>query len=305
MAARTLFRVADRLYATTTEGFLLVECANCRLLRLFPRPRPEDLSRYYPSGYWFAPEDSVGQLAELYRRFVLLDHVAFVRQALSRTATAGPVLDVGPSGGLLGRLLRDRGVRVFGLDNSFDAARIAWKVNGLPSLCADLAQAPLRDGAFALVTLFHVLEHVPDPERFLRDARRLLAPEGRLIVQVPNAASWQFVLLGDRWNGLDAPRHLWNFRTPDLERLLDRCGFDVVRRKHFSLRDNPAGFATSLAPGLDPMARRVRGTRETPAVALAKNLAYLLLTMACAPVALLEAACRAGSTIMIEAKPRP
>ena len=78
------------------------------------------------------------------------------------------------------------------------------------------------------------------------------------MVHVPNAASWQFRLLGRRWNGVDVPRHLFDYRDRDVERLLAVSGFEVLRRRYFSLRDNPAGLASSLAPGLDPMARRVR-----------------------------------------------
>ena len=122
------------------------------------------------------------------------------------------------------------------------------------------------------------------------------------MVQVPNAACWQFLLLGENWSGADVPRHLWNFRPQDLEILLDRFGFDVVRVKHFSLRDNPASLATSLAPGLDPMARRVRGVVESSAEHLLKDLVYFGLVVASLPFTLLEAACRAGSTVMMEAR---
>lgn len=150
--------------------------------------------------------------------------------------------------------------------------------------------------------MFHVLEHLYDPAAYVEAAHRLLRPEGRLIVQVPNAASWQFLLFGEAWNGLDVPRHLFNFRAADLEALLDACGFEVLRRKHFSLRDNPAGLATSLAPALDPMSRRVRRVAETPGVRLAKDLGYFLIVLAALPLTLMEAACRAGSTIMLEAR---
>src|SRR5262249_32004814 len=109
-------------------------------------------------------------------------------------------------------------------------------------------------------------------------------------------------LLGASWNGVDVPRHLYDFRPADLERMLDACGFKVPRRKYFSLRDNPAGLATSLAPGLDPMARRLPQSKEGPRERLAKDLLYGALVMASLPFTALEAACRAGSTIMIEAK---
>ena len=78
----------------------------------------------------------------------------------------------------------------------------------------------------------------------------------------------------------------------------------VVRRKYFSLRDNPAGLASSVAPGLDPMARRVRRVAESAGARLAKDLAYLGLTAAALPFTLAEAAFGAGSTVMMEARKR-
>ena len=68
------------------------------------------------------------------------------------------------------------------------------------------------------------------------------------------------------------------------------------------LRDNPAGLATSLAPALDPMARRIRQQQESPRGRLVKDLLYAALVMAALPFTIIEAACRAGSTIMIEAR---
>jgi SAM-dependent methyltransferase len=146
--------------------------------------------------------------------------------------------------------------------------------------------------------MFHVVEHVADPDHYLKSAHALLADGGRLVVQVPNAASWQARLLGKRWIGFDVPRHLHTFRESDLVTLLHRCNFKVIRRKHFSLRDNPACLATSIAPKLDPMARRVRGES---ALRLFKDLTYFALTLGSLPFAALEAGFKRGSTIMIEA----
>ena len=100
--------------------------------------------------------------------------------------------------------------------------------------------------------MFHVLEHLYDPGAYLEAAHRLLRPDGRLVIQVPNAGCWQMTLLGEHWAGIDIPRHLFNFRLRDLEVLLDACGFEIARTKFFSLRDNPAGLATSLAPFARP-----------------------------------------------------
>lgn len=298
----SLFRASDRLYHTTARQFEVVSCSRCGLMRLHPQPAPNELPLYYPASYWFSPgENTASRLEETYRRLVLRDHVRFVVQALQNTGK-GPVLDVGCGGGLFLGMLRERGHRVVGLDVSPEAARVAWQQQQAPAVCGLLDRAPLRARAFACITMFHVLEHLPDPREFLTAAHALLRDDGRLVVQVPNAASWQFHLLGRSWNGVDVPRHLFDFRDRDLEKLVTACGFTVVRRKYFSLRDNPAGLASSLAPALDPMARRVRQGKESGTARLVKDLAYFGLMAASLPFTVLEAACRAGSTIMIEAR---
>jgi SAM-dependent methyltransferase len=301
---RTLFSGTDRLYRTTGKAFLIVECCNCRLIRLYPQPSPAELRKYYPPGYWFVPETSAADtLEQTYRRFVLRDHLRFVERALRESDEHGLVLDVGCGGGLFLQMLAERNkTKVLGLDFSLDAANVAWRRAGVPAVCATLTRAPLAPESCAAITMFHVLEHLYDPASYLESARELLRPDGRLIVQVPNAACWQFLLFGERWNGIDVPRHLIDFRLSDLETLLDHCGFEILRHKHFSLRDNPAGMATSIAPGFDPMARRMRQVVETPRQRLWRDLVYVALTCASLPFTLLEAACRAGSTVMVEAR---
>ncbi len=301
--SEVMFRVTDWLYGTTTEEFAVVECQSCRMLRLSPRPEPAELSKYYPEEYWHVPEqDIAAQFAEVYRRLVLWDHVRFVQTAIERSGAEGPVLDVGCGGGLFLKMMRERGYRGVGLDFSLSAAGVAWEVNNVPTVCASLAHAPFADGSVAAITMFHVLEHLYDPSAYLQAASELLEPNGRLIIQTPNASSWQFLLLGERWRGIEAPRHLWHFKARDLEILLDRCGYEVVRTRHFSLRDNPACLATSLAPGLDPTVRKVRRTVETPGRKFLKDLIYFGLVIGCLPFTYIEALCRAGCTVMMEAR---
>ncbi|MBM3787804.1 MAG: class I SAM-dependent methyltransferase [Acidobacteria bacterium] len=300
---RTLFHGTDRLFATTDKSFEVVECAECRLLRLFPMPDPEELHQYYPPGYWFTPgSDVASRSEEFYRRLVLSDHVQFVEKAIAGAGGQGPVLDVGCGGGLFLRLLRERGHQVLGFDFSLDAAATAWRRNRVPAICGNFSRPPFAGGSVPVVTMFHVLEHLLDPVSYVEAAHKVLRPNGRLVIQVPNASSWQFLLFGQNWNGIDIPRHLVNFKERDLISLVESCGFVVERRKHFSLRDNPAGMASSIAVSLDPMGRRVRGIPETPGLRLLKDAVFFGLVLTCLPFTLVEAACRAGSTIMIEAR---
>ncbi len=282
--AHVLYRATDRLYGTTTQIFSVIECRHCGMARL--DPRPSDLAVHYPPLYWFS-----GGPANIYRRLVLRHHVRFVRQALG---TGARVLDVGSGGGLLAVQLRRCGVRAFSLDIAPVAAKLAAR-DGAASVAADFAHPPFADSCFDVIAMFHVLEHVADPRHHLQTAYRLLNPNGRLVIAVPNFDGLQRRIFGARWNGLDIPRHLQHFRGRDLRTLLEQTGFQVTRTRHFSWRDSPAGLATTLAPGLDPMSRLAR--HRTSA-----NAAYALLTALSVPFAALEAATKHGSTIILQAE---
>jgi len=294
------FWSTDLLYQTTEERFLIAGCRSCGLLRLTPPITPAQLAKFYPSKYWFVA-DVLSSLEDHYRRFVLRDHVRFVLSAYRRSGKHGFLLDVGCGGGLLLAMIRPHGAPILGLDFSTEAASIAWHSHAVPVICGTLDHVPLPEKSCAVVTMFHVVEHLANPVAHLAAAHALLSPGGRLIVQVPNADCWQFRIFGKRWNGIDVPRHLIDYRTADLVNLLEVCGFRVQRTKHFSLRDNPAGFATSLARGLDPMVRRLTKPAEPAPIRLIKNLAYLAIVIAAVPLTLVEALFRRGSTVMIEA----
>jgi SAM-dependent methyltransferase len=299
---RVLFEATDRLYRTTPGTFRIVECGRCRLIRLEPRPAG-DSALEHPTR-WPRGDLLADRIEQAFRRFVLNDHVSFVVRAVEEAGETGPVLDLSPDGGLFRAVLAQRGVRVIGIDCSHSAATESWTSHNAPSLCARLTAAPVAPGSCAAITMLHVLEHLSDPFACVAAAYDLLRPGGRLVVETPNAACWEFLLLGENWNGLDVPRHLVDFRGCDLESLLRSCGFDIVRRKHFSLRDNPGGLARSLAPGLDPVVRRARNVEETPSKKLMKHLLWFGLMVAAVPFTVLEAACRAGSNVVIDARKR-
>lgn len=298
-----LFQASDRLYKTTDRLFRVIECTRCGLIRLDPAPHPAALKEFYPDSYWWQATPSArDRLAEGYRRFVLRDHLRFVEGAMH--GSSGPVLDIGCGGGSFLQALQSQGIPAYGSDPSRESARYVWQRHAIPAVCCLLPDIPFQPGSFRAVTAFHVFEHLPDPVASLAALRELPAPGGRIVIQTPNAASWQALLLGKNWNGFDVPRHLIDFRVEDLEDILDSCGFEIVRRKFFSLRDNPAGLATSLCPGLDPVVRRVRKVRASPFGAFLRDALYFALVAAAVPLTLLEAATEAGSTVMIEAARR-
>jgi SAM-dependent methyltransferase len=293
--------LTDRLYGATDEEFDVVECRGCGLLRLEPQPEPGDLKDYYPNLYWAKGRTRHG-LAGLYRRIVLRDHTRFVLKAIRGMGLPrARILDMGCGAGDLLASLRGYGHAGIGLDIAASALQAAAEV-GVPGVRADHSAAPFASGSFDVVMLFHLLEHIPNPDAAIREAWRLLADDGRMILQVPNADSWQYALLGRYWSGLDVPRHLYDFGRHDLEEFLSRNRFAVRRWKFFSLRDNPPALATSLAPWLEPMARRVRRPQRNALLRLCADFAYFGLVCACLPFAVAEAVFGRGATMMVEAE---
>ncbi len=300
---KTLCQGEDILCRATERLFLIVECKECRMVRLYPRPDPEELRRFYPARKPTDEDNAApGFWKQMLRRFLLGDHARFARRAVAEVPGEAPVLDVNCGTGLFLRELNLAQHRLAGLDFSTASAATAWTRNAVPAVCGALPSAPFPAGTFALITMFQVLEHLYDPSVYIESAAQLLCPEGRLIVQVPNADSWQFLLLGEHWSGLDIPRHLLLFKEVDLRNLLEFCGFEVVRKKRFSLRDDPLMLAASLAPGLSPEVRRARGGDENEVAAMVKSALFGLLWLIALPIAALESACGGGATLTFEAR---
>ena len=97
------------------------------------------------------------------------------------------------------------------------------------------------------------------------------------------------------------PRHVVNYSADTLGRTLERHGFRVVHATQFSLRDNTALCASSVAPGLYPPARAGRAPDPSPFAWLA-DLTYLAITLAILPFTLVESAAGRGATIMVHAR---
>jgi 2-polyprenyl-3-methyl-5-hydroxy-6-metoxy-1,4-benzoquinol methylase len=167
------------------------------------------------------------------------------------------LLDVGCGSGAFLARARERGLDVVGLELSQAAAAAAREqasarvVIGEP---AALAPA-LR---FDVITLWNVLDHVPDPLRLLGECRQRLAPGGRLFARVPNGAVHRpltrlhALAPGAGWLGRFTPLHPWLLRPRDLERLALRAGFAAAQ---VEVRASPPAAGSRLRPLLGGLAR--------------------------------------------------
>ena len=279
--ALTLWATPDRAFAVPGV-YAVARCRRCGFLYQRPRVRDDHLGDCYPDHYPRHQEPSPripfkgGPARVRAVRWALASRLGYTAW---RAAGAGPVtrlrarlllrrlrwdcppwrgrgryLDVGcGSGGVLG-VAQALGWQVAGVEVDEAAAAKARRFS--PRVHAgDLQAAPFAPGEFDLITAFHVLEHVPDPVGAVRRMLGWLAPDGLLVIEVPNAGGLGAQLFGRAWSGLELPRHLSHFTPATLGRAVEQAGGRVVWCWH---RAKPRYYLWSLgfwlhdrgAPGL-------------------------------------------------------
>ncbi len=303
----------DRLFGIAPGSYDLYRCSSCRCIFQSPIPGAETLGRFYPDAYWWdgnqRAASAIGriftQLEKTYRESVTLDHVRFLELCARRVSGSGKrLLDVGCGSGTFLHLSRRRGFEVHGLDASSQAVSIAQRQYGLDVRQGSLTGDAWEGHRFDFITMFHVLEHLPDPRSALHFAIEHLTAGGSLIIQVPNADSFQARFFGARWYGFDVPRHVINFTRSGLQYLLDEAGLRGSVLSRFSLRDNPASLASSVVPALDPIGRKGRRLKSGTVFAAAAELTYFAFFLAALPIAALESALGSGGTLWVHSRLR-
>ena len=293
----------DRFFRVTEEQFVYYRCSNCKLLFQDEDRVRDRISSFYPEGYWWKPGSPLSGLEEKYRAWMVThDQLRFVLSLMKRGEKIR-CLDIGCGDGTFVGLALRAGLDAYGVDQSRDAADLASQRAPGRIYCSSEQDLIQKAEKFQLITLFHTLEHMVDPFRYLKNLQKLLTRPGGLVIQVPNGGSLQAGLFGPRWYGFDCPRHIYNYSADSLLYLLSSAGYRIRRIRHFSLRDNAAAFASSLLPSLDPMSSRVRSLesagRFDRVVEPLKQFLYFSLMLAAQPFAFLESALGRGATVTV------
>lgn len=201
--------------------FTIVRCDTCGLLYQSPRPAESSIDRLYPAAYepFQGGFSDDGYIPRDLRRTV-----AFVD---SIKPGGGRLLDVGCGVGDFLAALRRSAVswKMAGVEPSPHAVAVAQQ-RGLPVQQGTLETAPAD--SFDVITLWNVLEHVPDPRATLREIDRRLAPDGVLCLAVPVCDSWEARLFRNRWVGWELPRHFFLFNHATIRRTLETAGFQII-----------------------------------------------------------------------------
>lgn len=271
-----------------------LRCRSCDTATTYPPPSDEDLDAAY--GGWYRP--SGGRFSGVGDR--LLQRLrARPSERIDSLAPPGPVLDVGSGDGVLLAALRRRGRTGVGLERNPE-------MEGVRS--EDLLEIEEED--WAAIVFWHSLEHLRQPRQAIEHAARLLREDGLLVVAVPNSASLQARLFGERWFALDLPRHLVHLTAPALLDGVRAAGLRVERVSYSRGGQVLFGWLHGLVgclpghPDLYDAIRRpaARSAPMTPpACGLALAAAALALPLA-ALAALAEILLRRGGTIYLEAR---
>jgi SAM-dependent methyltransferase len=244
-----LFVARDRLVGLPGE-FPVVRCRSCGFVYLNPRPALESLSGWYPDVYY-----PVGGGAET------PEAIAVGRGLLQRVESVGSqrplsVLDIGCGTGLFLKFARDAGHSVQGVELSESAVVYGRQVYGLPIEHGMVDSVALPENTFDVVTMWHVLEHLPEPVEALRTIVKSLRPGGTVLFGVPNIESVEAKLFGRRWFSLDAPRHLGHFSPETARRAVEAAGLNIERIDHSS---GTAGLVYSMMGDLTGVSLKLRG----------------------------------------------
>jgi SAM-dependent methyltransferase len=286
--------------ALSAERFALMRCQDCGTAVTAGQAPPD----IHDSGAYGGGRPRMYRLAAPALRAFDAQRLALLRPHI---ASGAALLDAGAGRGRFVVSARAAGYDARGIEPSARGAQAASEL-GAPVDRVAIEDARVASGSLEAVTLWHVLEHLGDPSAALERIAGWLAPGGWLLVGVPNLASWQARIGGERWYHLDVPRHRAHFTPQGLRVLLGATGFDVVAVRHVLLEHNPFGMWQSLLNRLTTEPSYLYNLLKRNAPLRGRDLAITALAVPLAPVAavaeLLAGLAGRGGTVAVLAQRR-
>jgi 2-polyprenyl-3-methyl-5-hydroxy-6-metoxy-1,4-benzoquinol methylase len=206
-------------YSVSQETFDLYHDQDLDILITHPQPSLDILGKYYESADYISHTDSKRSLFEKAYHFV--KNIA-LKNKLNLINTYQPskglILDIGAGTGDFLFVAQNNGWKTIGVEPS-DKAKTIAKNKGVSFV---ESTTELESHTFDVISMWHVLEHVPNLEEQVTELKRLLKPSGTLIIAVPNFKSFDAKHYGKFWAAYDVPIHFWHFSKLAIQKLFER-----------------------------------------------------------------------------------
>ncbi len=212
----------EDLFVKRGEAF--VRCLNCTLMLINPPPNFSSTAATYDEDYSHA---YIRKAEKKLKRCA-----GWVTRVQERFAVTGRWLDVGCSAGFVVKAATDRGFEAYGVEVESAAVTYGREVLKLRNLsCGILEEQAYANNFFDVISLYDVIEHVPDLNRVVAELRRILIPGGVIEIRTPNLAHWQTPRDLSSWKEVKPSEHLYYFAFSTLKRLFENHGFRVAYKR--------------------------------------------------------------------------
>ncbi|MEM7540057.1 MAG: class I SAM-dependent methyltransferase [Pseudomonadota bacterium] len=210
------------------QGEPFVRCQSCTLVLINPRPRFDAVSETYDAAY------SDTYLAKAEKKLKRAHgRVARIKSRYERT---GRWLDVGCSAGFIVKAATEAGFEAWGVDLEAAAINYGKHSLGLANLShGQLLSCDFPDQHFDVISMYDVIEHVPELPAFVEELKRILKPDGIIDIGTPDVGHWRVPRDLGEWSEIKPSEHLYYFSYLTLARLLNRHGLRIVK-KRFNLK---------------------------------------------------------------------
>ncbi|MFB9078071.1 class I SAM-dependent methyltransferase [Flavobacterium procerum] len=213
-------------HSVSQEIFDLYYDEDLDMLITSPQPSLENLGKYYESEDYISHTDNKRSLFEKAYHFVkniaLKNKLNLIN---SEQPAKGKILDIGAGTGDFLLTAKNNGWETVGVEPSDRAKNIAQQ-KGI-SFVEEISI--LENASFDVITMWHVLEHVPNLEFQISELKRLLKPTGTLIVAVPNYKSFDANHYGAFWAAYDVPIHFWHFSKKSIHTLFEKENMKLLK----------------------------------------------------------------------------
>lgn len=208
----------------TKNGFDIYKCKTCDLLFISPLPKSIEV---YDESYFLGAEKGFGYINYDADKEPMIPVFNKYLDILAKMGVKeGNLLDVGAATGFFMNLAKKRGFDVVGVELS-DFAAQKGRDNGLNIITGDLIPQKFQNEQFDVVTLFDVIEHVPNPKEIIVEVKRILKKGGLIVMNTPDAGSLWARFWGKNWQLVVPPEHVNYFNIKNLSNYLSKSGFEV------------------------------------------------------------------------------